>query len=342
MRKLTLFLIVLLAFSAWAVAQHRYEVTQLGTLGGSYTFGRAINASGQLTGGSAGPGDAWEHAFLYAAGKMTDLGSLGTAAVGIAINASAQVVGITNLSTDSNAHAFLYSQGLMQDLGLLGGVMTFAYSINDSGQVTICAEAAPEGGAFLYSAIDNSVISLTAEIGSSDACATAINNSGEMTGGYRDTLGAHAFLLRAGKRLDIGPLGTNYSFGFAINDSGQVAGNYLLNVNNGAIGRTFLYSAGKTIDIGDLGGGLALVFGSSAINKYGQIVGLSSCQCQSGSHAFLYTPGEGMVDLNKFIPKHLRLTLVEAWGINDTGQIIVTDGRSNSFLLTPKKFHKSE
>ncbi len=338
MRKLTLFLIVLLALSASTAAQHRYEVTQLGTLGGSYTLGRAINASGQLTGVSAGPGNAWEHAFLYSAGKMTDLGSLGTSAFGTAINASAQVVGVTNLSTDFNYRAFLYSQGLMQDLGLFGGISSFAYSINDSGQITICAEAAPEGGAFLYSATDNSAISLTAEIGSSDACAQAINNSGEITGGYRDILGAHAFLLSAGTRLDIGPVGTNFSFGFAINNSGQVAGNYL----NGGTERAFLYSAGKTIDIGDLGGGFTEVFGSSAINKYGQIVGVSSCQCQFGSHAFLYTPGHGMIDLNKFIPKHLGVTLVEAWGINDTGQIIVTDGGFNSFLLTPKKFHKAK
>jgi probable HAF family extracellular repeat protein len=141
----------------------------------------------------------------------------------------------------------------------------------------------------------------------------------------------------------LGQLGTDYSFGFAINNSGQGAGNYskVIDVNGNATGRIFLHSRGKTIDIGDLGGGFAAVIGPSAINKHGQIVGVSTFAANSGlAHAFLYTPDKGMVDLNRVIPKRLKVTLTEARGINNRGQIIAIDRDFRSFLLTPKKQKK--
>ena len=75
----------------------------LGTLGGTFSDGIGINASGQVTGFSNTTGDAARHAFLYD-GTMHDLGTLGgTDSLGSGINASGQVIGIFR-HDDRNRH----------------------------------------------------------------------------------------------------------------------------------------------------------------------------------------------------------------------------------------------
>ena len=59
-------------------AQHtRYTVTDLGTLGGTFSFAGGINNRGSVEGFSTLPGDTASHAFLWQNGAMTDLGTLG-------------------------------------------------------------------------------------------------------------------------------------------------------------------------------------------------------------------------------------------------------------------------
>lgn len=101
-------------------AQVAYKITDLGTLGGSYSSGLGINASGQVTGSSRTAGSA-NHAFLWKGTSMADLGTLGgSTSAGLGINASGQVTGYSSTNLDLT-HAFLWNGTSMVDLGTLGG-----------------------------------------------------------------------------------------------------------------------------------------------------------------------------------------------------------------------------
>jgi probable HAF family extracellular repeat protein len=117
-------------------AQAAYIVTDLGTLGGNYSYAYSINDSGQVVGESDMPGGI-THAFSYTPGGGTvDLGTLGgTDSYAYSVNNNGQVVGDSYTSA-GNIHAFRYSAGgVMADLGTLGGTSSMAFGINDSGQV---------------------------------------------------------------------------------------------------------------------------------------------------------------------------------------------------------------
>jgi probable HAF family extracellular repeat protein len=120
-----------------ALAQSNYTVTDLGTLGGSYSQSTGINASGQVVGDSITASGA-SHAFIISSpySVMTDLGTLGgTKSYGSRINASGQVTGWSYITGDNFYRAFLISPPYrnMTDLGtlVLSGVTSTATGIND-------------------------------------------------------------------------------------------------------------------------------------------------------------------------------------------------------------------
>src|ERR1035438_10345655 len=69
-------------FAALAIAQPapRYTITDLGTLGGTYSYGYGINHAGWVGGGAATAsqtGGVAQTAFLWHGGQITNLGTLG-------------------------------------------------------------------------------------------------------------------------------------------------------------------------------------------------------------------------------------------------------------------------
>lgn len=262
-------------------------MTDLGTLGGTSSYGSSINNSGQVAGGSETVGGQ-RHAFRYSGGVMTDLGTLGGHSFGIGINDAGQVVGDSELFIGgrSRGHAFLSSGGAMTDLGILGtdGSST-AYGINNAGQVVGASETGDRDNyhAFVYSG--GTMIDLGTLGRSSHGY--GINDHGQVVGVWESASDvSHAFLYSGGTMTDLGTLGGAHSEARGINNAGQVVGeSWTLTT----VEHAFLYSGGRMIDLNDLlpaDSGWELV-SAFDINDAGQIVGFGFHEGQN--RAFLLT-----------------------------------------------------
>ena len=306
-------------------------ITDLGTLGGTRSEARAINAAGQVAGFASVAGDKIQNIFLYSGGRMTDLGISGQ---GYGVNASGQVVGLSGL------HAFLYSAGTTTDLGTFGkqaDFSSYASGINDAGQIAGSSDLLAAGGrtehAFLYT---GGVMKDLGTFGGTSSRGYGINASGQVVGDS-DLTGfspSHAFLYTGGRMTDLGTLvgAAANSTALGINAGGQVVG--YSDVAAKDVQHAFLYSGGVMKDLGTLGG---LFSYANGINAAGQIAGQSNIAAATPdvTHAFLYAGGI-MTDLNTQLPAGSGWVLESAAAINDSGQIVgygTINGQRHAYLL---------
>lgn len=179
------------------------SMTDLGTLGGTTSFGEGINDAGAAVGSSYLADNVTIHAFQWT-GALTDLApNLGPVSDASAINDAGQAVGF------ANNQAYLYQGGNTQNLGTLGGAYSRAFAINGSG--TVAGESATPTPnqtvhAFLWS---NGVMSDLGALRSAqnDSHALAINERDEVVG-YSSVPDngqniPHAFLWFRGFMIDL-------------------------------------------------------------------------------------------------------------------------------------------
>jgi probable HAF family extracellular repeat protein len=120
----------------------RQGMTDLGSLGGHYGHADWINDSGDVVGTSANA-DGHLRAFFWHAGKMTNLGTIGTdpASEATSINSSGQVVGGSFDPGVADLHGFLWEAGGplvdLNDLIVPASTITviFATEIDDRGEI---------------------------------------------------------------------------------------------------------------------------------------------------------------------------------------------------------------
>ena len=220
-------------------AQVAYSLVDLGTLGGPDCRARAINNLGQVVGDSQySPGSY--HAFLYANGVMTDLGSPPGSANSYAhdINNAGLVVG--QVGDGTTARAFAFANGSMTTLGTLGGQYSSAYAVNDLGVITGGSYYAPgvnSSHVFHYS---NGVMTDLGSPTTNSAGGYAINNLGQIIAQSTPTgsSGVGTYRNVGGTWQDIGSLGGDFTIVGKINDAGQIVGTSEL--PDGACARTCL------------------------------------------------------------------------------------------------------
>jgi probable HAF family extracellular repeat protein len=245
---------------------------------------------------------------------IINMGSLGgTFGYAGAINNHGAVIGTSNIANSSAAHAFLFSHGTMKDLGTLGGPISQAYAINDKGEVVGLSEtttgATPSYSMFLYRhghMEDLGSVSLSKPFGNAE-----INDHGDLIGFPLSD--GDASLIRRGKTIDLGALGTLGSAAWGLNNQDEVVGYSGISASSSSqVAHAFLYKRGKMFDLGTLGGSSSE---GIAINNRGEIVG--DANTASGDiHGFLYTHGH-MTDLGT-----LGGPTTQAFAINDSGEVV--------------------
>lgn len=345
------------------LAAQQYTVTDLGTLGGSFSQANGISNTGSVTGFSTPLGDLVVHAFRWQNGIMTDLGTLGgptsfTPDDNHLVSNGGAVVGSSDTSiSDPNGEdacgdgtqliclPFIWQKGVMTGLPLLGGNNGAANGINSRGQVAgvaetpnpdpICSPFFLQTEAVVWQ--NGRVQQLAPLLGDPDANALSINNEGQVVGvSGCASANFEAVLWQQGTPLDLGNLGgLSGNIAFDINDPGQVVGQS--DLPGDTTHHAFLWQTGKMSDLGTIYG--LPVSLANGINNKGQVAGFSQDSDSNNTVAWIWQNGV-MTDLNTLIPADSPWFLIEALGINDRGQIAgpavnTLTGEYHGYLLTP-------
>jgi probable HAF family extracellular repeat protein len=188
-------ILLLVALSGPIHAQvPRYEIIELGTLGGTHQWAYGVNNAGQVVGKASNPDDTRWQPFFWQDGTMIALdGPWGEARD---INDAGQLVGYT--APGGLARASLWQDGAMTDLGTPVGHHSFANGINNAGQVV-----GASGRAFLW---ENGTMTYLDTLGGSSSMAYGINNAGQVVGWSNVGGTWRASLWQDGSMTDLGAL----------------------------------------------------------------------------------------------------------------------------------------
>jgi probable HAF family extracellular repeat protein len=320
-----------LAFGArQAAAAIRYEIKDLGTLGGANSDAQSLNDKGQIVGLSQINASTSYHGFVSDGAGMHDLGTFGGAqSEARAINRIGDVVGWAQ-TANGDRHAFVLHNGTMTDLGTLAGSPVDANSLNDLGVIVGSYESGAYERAFVW---NSGVMQDLGTLGGTDSRAYAINNHGDVVGFARPTDNdqIHACLWRNGTVIDLGTLGGWASHAVDINENGKIVGWSMEDPNY--IGHAFEWADGTMYDLGSLGG---ISSGAFSINAGGVVVGVSTDVFEK-QHAVIWESGQ-IAMLDSMIAPGSGWSLTTAADINDAGQIAgygSFGGGTHAFLLTP-------
>ena len=324
MVKYLLSILVVLKIIAVVPGQTRYEVIDLGSLGGASSGAWAINDSSQVVGISELPNGS-SHAFLWDNGILIDLGTLGGSnSEALDINNLSQIVGTSSLSNNQNA-GFLWNNGQMANLGV-------GLELNAINDLTQIVGKSSGNSAFIW---ENGLLFDLGTFGGIASTAKGINNIGQVIGyyTYEDNFETYynAFLWHNGQMTELGNLGID-SRAEEINDLSQIVGNSRVQLTYD-YGHAFLWENGIMQDLGTLSG---LDSRANSINDSSQIVGFSGVSFLF-YHACIWYEGS-VYDLNNLIPENSGWLLWEARDINNKGEIVgwgIYNEQPRAFLLRP-------
>jgi len=299
----------------------QYTVLELSGVQNGGQVASALNNLGDVVGRAANSGRAetrasvWNHDVLQP--KLLTGFSADDYSSARGINDTQEVVGASNTDTSVMPFIWTASGGMKQVPILAGDNAGQAFSINKYGHVAGYSSGPRGARAFLWTR-GVGVRDLGVLPGGTYSRARGLNDGSDVVGTSGSPAGHRAVLwTKAGAVRDLGTLpGDTSSEAIAISNTGVVVG-----YSTGPQG-THAFRWTNTTGMQDLG----VLPGSSSsralgVNDVGTIIGF--CSGSSGERAFKWTQDAGMKDLNDLVSTTLGLQLLEAYAINNNGQILV-------------------
>lgn len=325
-----------------------YTITDLGKLlGATLSEAFAINASGEIVGTWEKPGSGTLQVFLFANGRVSDLGTFGAlGALATGVNDSNVVVG--SLESATSLATFLDKGGAMSQIkGITAGqahvlindlneVLGYSNATNDA-TLSVGGQLLDLGSLAGHGSVGMGVSNTGQVVGYSNTGQT-VGTTGDVPFGPAVSAPlavAHPFIYQSGKMTGLATLGGTDAEATAINGIGVVVG--YSQTKGDLATHAFSYANGKMHDLGAPKGSDDAW--ATAINASDVVVGdFRVSPTSTTQHAFIYAGGT-MTDLNSLIPKNSGYTLIDATGINNKGQIVVNalnkSGEEQAVLLTP-------
>ena len=341
----TVFLGTCLPFAV-ANAVPQYSVSDLGSLGGSYSIGLGVNNSGLVSGFSHLVGNISEHAIVGQALSLPqDLDSLGGSYSQVySINNLGDVVGSAALLGDTVYHAFQWDGGAAPPLAALKDLKALvasgnsrAFSINDAGQATGFSSTSVGTEHAVIWQNTGVITDLGTLDGTGNSYGSVINATGEVAGfsSLTGNKATHAVLWSNGTKKDLGTLGGSHSAAYGLNTLGEVAGSATTALD--AAQHAFLWQPNQLPQMKDLGTLGGTFSEAHSISRNSDVVGFSTTANNAVQKAFLWQSGLGLQDLNTLIDPASGWTLMEAQAISEDGTYItgvgMINGERHAFLL---------
>jgi probable HAF family extracellular repeat protein len=347
-----------------------YTITDLGTLGGSFSIAYDVTSTGRVSGTAASP-DGNHHPVYWQNGVIHDVGSLGglnAEAAGRSPGGELAILAETP-SPDPLGENFcgfgtglvcapaVWNHGMLRALPTLGGTNAAAFQSNSAGEIVGVAEDGVADASCIppqqthFQAViwkRGKIYELPPLPGDEVGAALRINDRGQAVGtsgpcsatsygGFVN--GPHAVLWDHGKPIDLGTVGDgSIDVAADVNNRGTVIGS--ASFADGSQ-HPFLWTRkGGMRDLGLMSSDPTDFINTAfEINDSGQIVGGSCDVTMQICRGYIWQNGM-MTDINELLPDDSPLYVLLAMAINDEGQIagLAVDtgtGEAHAFLATP-------